>query len=96
MFICLEFSSAGILFGRVPPGSVPPPPTPPDGGKPSEPTKRSSGSGSGSGSGVKGGNSGKDGLSCPKCGDPCVHVETFVCKSFLLSISILRITIGSK
>jgi ATP-dependent Clp protease ATP-binding subunit ClpX len=26
---------------------------------------------------------GKDGgnhLTCPKCGDPCTHVETFVCK----------------
>nr|CAD7425897.1 unnamed protein product [Timema monikensis] len=33
------------------------------------------------GSGKKGGNGpGKDGelLSCPKCGDPCTHVETFV------------------
>lgn len=27
-----------------------------------------------------GGSSGRDGLTCPKCGDPCVHVETFVCK----------------
>ena len=35
---------------------------------------RSSGSGSGSGGG-------KDGqLCCPKCGNPCTHVETFVCE----------------
>lgn len=29
-----------------------------------------------------GGGSGKGGsqLRCPKCGDPCTHVETFVCK----------------
>ncbi len=28
------------------------------------------------------GGSGKGGsqLRCPKCGDPCTHVETFVCK----------------
>ncbi|XP_055610909.1 ATP-dependent Clp protease ATP-binding subunit clpX-like, mitochondrial [Uranotaenia lowii] len=45
--------------------------------------------GSGSGSSASGSGSGKDGsgkeppnkknvLSCPKCGDPCTHVETFV------------------
>lgn len=28
-----------------------------------------------------GGNRGhRDGLNCPKCGDPCTHVETFVSK----------------
>ncbi|CAL8088251.1 unnamed protein product [Orchesella dallaii] len=73
----VEFSSASILLGRVPPGSVPPPPHASESGKSSETTKRTTGSGSGSG--VRGGSSsGKDGLTCPKCGDPCVHVETFV------------------
>lgn len=43
-------------------------------------------SGEGSNTG-KGGGKGKDGgnnthLSCPKCGDPCTRVETFVCKYF--------------
>ena len=29
-----------------------------------------------------GGNGSKDGqLCCPKCGNPCTHVETFVCKN---------------
>ncbi|VDP12722.1 unnamed protein product [Soboliphyme baturini] len=42
----------------------------------------SSGGGSGRGSG-RGGSDGEDGgdsyvLKCPKCGDPCTHVETFV------------------
>lgn len=31
---------------------------------------------SGSGGSGKGGSQ----LHCPKCGDPCTHVETFVCK----------------
>lgn len=82
MLIVLEFCSAGILFGRSPPGSVPPPPPTSDGSKGNDAKRTGAGPGSGSGSGVKGGNSGKDGLSCPKCGDPCVHVETFVCKKF--------------
>lgn len=39
----------------------------------------------------KGSNKGKDGdnhshLSCPKCGDPCTHVETFVCKYYILCL----------
>jgi ATP-dependent Clp protease ATP-binding subunit ClpX len=49
------------------------------------------GSDSGSGVKVEGGGkkgssnkgTGRDGgnhLTCPKCGDPCTHVETFVCK----------------
>nr|CAD7394204.1 unnamed protein product [Timema cristinae] len=44
------------------------------------------------GSGKKGGNGpGKDGelLSCPKCGDPCTHVETFVIKGPILAHSLL-------
>lgn len=28
----------------------------------------------------KGGKKGSSQLCCPKCGDPCTHVETFVCK----------------
>lgn len=35
-------------------------------------------SGSGGGGGDKKGGSNQ--LCCPKCGDPCTHVETFVCK----------------
>lgn len=34
--------------------------------------------GKGTGKGRGGGNNSH--LSCPKCGDPCTHVETFVCK----------------
>ena len=47
--------------------------------------KKSDASAAGSSDGTtnKGGGKGKDGgnnhLSCPKCGDPCTHVETFVC-----------------
>ena len=35
-----------------------------------------------SGGGDRGGNGGSKGsqLCCPKCGEPCTHVETFVCK----------------
>ena len=42
----------------------------------------SGGSGSGSASGSKSGKGGddKNQLCCPKCGDPCTHVETFVCE----------------
>lgn len=40
---------------------------------------RSGAGGSGTGSkNAKGGD--KNQLCCPKCGDPCTHVETFVCK----------------
>jgi hypothetical protein len=83
---CLEFTRKTTNFAmfvdtsdancaRSPPGSTPPPP---QDGK-SQEIKRSSGSGSG-GSNIRGGSSGRDGLTCPKCGDPCIHVETFVCK----------------
>ena len=30
--------------------------------------------------GKQGGNGGGGHLRCPKCGSPCTHVETFVCK----------------
>lgn len=44
------------------------------------PFKKSVGEGSGKRTGSN--NSGKGGsqLRCPKCGDPCTHVETFVCE----------------
>lgn len=47
--------------------------------------KASSASAGGSGKGEdrgKGGKKGSNQLRCPKCGDPCTHVETFVCKLF--------------
>lgn len=39
----------------------------------------------GSGKRSSSGNSGKGGsqLRCPKCGDPCTHVETFVCEHYI-------------
>lgn len=53
-----------IGAGDPPTGTQPPPP----------PTKDSgTGGGGGGGSGKN-----KNTLSCPKCGDPCTHVETFV------------------
>ena len=47
-------------------------------------------SGSGTSSGSKNGKGGddKNQLCCPKCGDPCTHVETFVCKKVLSSFVI--------
>lgn len=43
------------------------------------PTKDvTSGSGAGNSAGGGGGGKNKNTLSCPKCGDPCTHVETFV------------------
>jgi hypothetical protein len=56
-----------------------------DGGKKSAST---GGSGDKSASGSKDGK-GKDDknqLCCPKCGDPCTHVETFVCKIFKIFV----------
>jgi len=41
--------------------------------------------GKSSGKGKGGGNSSN--LLCPKCGDPCTHVETFVCKCTLKGVS---------
>ena len=34
--------------------------------------------------GKQGGNGGGGHLRCPKCGSPCTHVETFVCKYGLI------------
>lgn len=68
-------NSSGFSLARGPPGSST---SGPGDGKTFDP-KKNLGSGSGSG-GIRGSGSGRDGLSCPKCGDPCVHVETFVCK----------------
>ncbi|XP_008553557.1 ATP-dependent Clp protease ATP-binding subunit clpX-like, mitochondrial isoform X2 [Microplitis demolitor] len=51
---------------------------------PSEPTPpnkdigTTAGSGNGNGKGGGGGGGKKNTLTCPKCGDPCTHVETFV------------------
>ncbi|XP_075230177.1 caseinolytic protease chaperone subunit isoform X3 [Lycorma delicatula] len=58
-------------------GGTTPPPPPPSSGSSSNTTssgKKSAGSGDGKG---KDGNS----LICPKCGEPCTHVETFVTSS---------------
>lgn len=62
---------------------------------PTEPTPPSSTDGSGNtasvgGTTTTGGGGGdkKSNLICPKCGDPCTHVETFVCK---LSLKITKI-----
>ena len=63
--VCLRYSGGSKDDGTIDGPDKNPPPTPP-------------GKGAG-GSGDKGG--GKKGqLRCPKCGDPCTHVETFVCK----------------
>lgn len=42
----------------------------------------SSGGSTTGGSGGRGGSGRSGHLSCPKCGDPCTHVETFVCKFY--------------
>uniref|UniRef100_A0A671Q8G1 ATP-dependent Clp protease ATP-binding subunit clpX-like, mitochondrial n=1 Tax=Sinocyclocheilus anshuiensis TaxID=1608454 RepID=A0A671Q8G1_9TELE len=54
-----------------------------DGMKDGDGGKKSVGEGSGKRSSSS--NSGKGGsqLRCPKCGDPCTHVETFVCEYFI-------------
>ena len=46
---------------------------------PSEPTPPGKDN-SGGVSSVGSGGGKKNTLTCPKCGDPCTHVETFVCK----------------
>jgi len=46
--------------------------------EPTPPSKDNTSSNGTSGSGSGGGK--KNTLTCPKCGDPCTHVETFVCK----------------
>lgn len=56
---------------------------------PSEPTPPSKDVGNISTGAIGSGGSGggkKNTLTCPKCGDPCTHVETFVCKSQLIII----------
>ena len=43
--------------------------------------------------GTSGKGTGKDGgnhLTCPKCGDPCTHVETFVCEYITIMSPIMR------
>lgn len=47
---------------------------------PSEPTPPSKDAVSSGGSSSGSGGGKKNMLTCPKCGDPCTHVETFVCK----------------
>lgn len=51
---------------------------------PTEPTLPSNEGtrGASSGGTTGGGGDKKNNLICPKCGDPCTHVETFVCKFF--------------
>lgn len=49
----------------------------------------SSGSGSGKGTNKDKGGGNNSHLSCPKCGDPCTRVETFVCKYLLLILDFL-------
>lgn len=53
--------------------STPPPPPPPTGGGGNGAGTTASGSG-----GKEPPNKNRNTLSCPKCGDPCTHVETFV------------------
>lgn len=57
------------------PKDTPPPPVGPSGG--GSTTTTSGGGGGGSGGDKEPPNK-KNTLSCPKCGDPCTHVETFV------------------
>ncbi|CAG7671783.1 unnamed protein product [Allacma fusca] len=68
--ITREFAASSVFAARIPTGS--PPPSTPGDSKNQDIGKKSSGNG------VRGNGSGRDGLTCPKCGDPCVHVETFV------------------
>ena len=57
--------------------------------------KGGSPTGSGSGGGDKKGGSNQ--LCCPKCGDPCTHVETFVCKySHFLSLHWIHYSLPMK
>lgn len=54
--------------------------------EPTTPNKDAGASTTGGTTGRDGGGGGggkKNTLTCPKCGDPCTHVETFVCKFFL-------------
>ena len=43
-------------------------------------SSRAAGAGSASSSGTGNDGGDKDRLTCPKCGETCIHVETFVCK----------------
>ena len=51
-------------------------------------SRSATGSGSASAAGGNGGNGDKESLKCPKCGESCIHVETFVCKYQIISFSI--------
>lgn len=61
----------------------------PPGGSDSSHLRGGSGSGNGGDKTTAGGggsSGGKDGqLCCPKCGNPCTHVETFVCMNLFQS-----------
>ena len=63
---------------------------PGDGAGPKKPAPN--GNGSSSATTTSSSSSGKDGgsnqLCCPKCGDPCTHVETFVCM-YLMSCIVI-------
>ncbi|XP_039291626.1 ATP-dependent Clp protease ATP-binding subunit clpX-like, mitochondrial isoform X2 [Nilaparvata lugens] len=67
-------------LGRGGGQSNPPPPPPPSSSTPPPPPTSGGEGGVGEG-GSKTGGGGKDGLICPKCGEPCTHVETFVTSS---------------
>lgn len=57
------------------------------GGRDGWSTIKDAGSSTTGGGNTTSGGNGKDGqLSCPKCGNPCSQVETFVCKFFTVSI----------
>lgn len=48
--------------------------------EPTPPSNETTGSSAAAGGTTGGGGDKKNNLICPKCGDPCTHVETFVCK----------------
>ncbi|RWS30253.1 ATP-dependent Clp protease ATP-binding subunit clpX-like: mitochondrial, partial [Leptotrombidium deliense] len=77
LVLCLEpTKTSGIKTSAVVARIVVPPSVGGDGGN--ELRGGLGGSDKEGGRGVGGSKGGKDGLCCPKCGNPCTHVETFV------------------